>query len=136
MVITVEIYKEIRKLRLSGLSQRRIADTLGISRNTVKKYWDGEQVPWERKPYSRTANVMTEDITEFILDCLREDGQCRSKKQHHTARRIYDRLVAERGFTGSESSVRRMVKELREKQPEAYVPLSFPAGDAMQIDWG
>lgn len=136
MVITVEIYKEIRKLRLEGLSQRRIADRLGISSNTVKKYWDGEQVPWERKPYSRTANVMTEDITEFILNCLREEGQCRSKKQHHTARRIYDRLVTERGFTGSESSVRRIVKELREKHPEAYVPLAFPAGDAMQIDWG
>ena len=136
MVITVEIYKEIRRLQLSGMSQRKIADKLGISRNTVKKYWDGEQVPWERKPYSRTANVMTEDVTEFILKCLREDEACRSKKQHHTARRIYDRLVAERGFMGSESSVRRMVKELREKQPEAYVPLSFPAGDAMQIDWG
>lgn len=50
VVITVEIYKEIRKLRLEGLSQRRNADTLGISRNTVKKYWDGGQVPWERKP--------------------------------------------------------------------------------------
>lgn len=47
MVITVEIYKEIRKLRLEGLSQRRIADRLGISWNTVKKYWDGGQVPWE-----------------------------------------------------------------------------------------
>jgi predicted transcriptional regulator len=71
VVITVEIYKEIRKLRLEGLSQRRIADRLGISRNTVKKYWDGGHAPWERKPYSRTANVMTEDITEFILDCIR-----------------------------------------------------------------
>ena len=37
MVITVEIYKEIRKLRLEGLSQRKIADKLGISRNTVSK---------------------------------------------------------------------------------------------------
>ena len=136
MVITVEIYKEIRKLRLEGLSQRKIADKLGISRNTVKKYWDGAQVPWERKPYSRTANVMTEDITDFIQKCLHEDEQCRSKKQYHTARRIYERLTLECGFTGSESSVRRMVKELREKLPEAYVPLAFPAGDAMQIDWG
>ena len=136
MVITVEIYKEIRRLRLSGLSQRKIADKLGISRNTVKKYWDGEKVPWERKPYSRTANVMTEDVKDFILKCLREDEACRSKKQHHTSRRIYDRLTAEYGFTGSESSVRRLVKELRTKLPEAYVPLVFPVGDAMQIDWG
>lgn len=136
MVITVEIYKEIRRLRLSGLSQRKIADKLGISRNTVRKYWDGEQVPWGRKPYSRTANVMTEDFTDFILKCLREDEECRTKKQRHTARRIYDRLTAEYGFTGSESSVRRLVKELRTKLPEAYLPLVFPAGDAMQIDWG
>lgn len=136
MVITVEIYKEIRRLRLDGLSQRKIADKLGISRNTVRKYWDGEQVPWERKPYSRNANVMTEDITDFIRKCLREDEQNHSKKQHHTSRRIYERLTMECGFTGSESSVRRLVKELRAKLPEAYVPLVFPAGDAMQIDWG
>lgn len=133
MVITVEIYKEIRRLRLQGLSQRKIAEKLQISRNTVKKYWDGEQVPWERKPYSRSANVMTEDITDFIMKSLREDEQCRSKKQHHTARRIYERLTMECGFTGSESSVRRMVKELRQKLPEAYVPLAFPAGDSMRL---
>ena len=81
MVITVEIYKEIRRLRLSGMSQRKIADKLGISRNTVKKYWDGEQVPWERKPYSRTANVMTEDVTEFILKCLRENRFLHSRSR-------------------------------------------------------
>ena len=45
MVITVEIYKEIRKMRLNGMSQRQIAATLHISRNTVKKYWDGDSVP-------------------------------------------------------------------------------------------
>lgn len=48
MVITVEIYKQIRKMRLNGMSQRQIAATLHISRNTVKKYWDGDSVPWER----------------------------------------------------------------------------------------
>ncbi len=49
MVITLELYKEIRKKRLNGMSQRQIAAALHISRNTVKKYWDGENVPWERK---------------------------------------------------------------------------------------
>ena len=38
MVITVEIYKQIRKMRLDGMIQRQIAATLHISRNTVKKY--------------------------------------------------------------------------------------------------
>ena len=36
MVITLELYKEIRKKRLNGMSQRQIAAALHISRNTVK----------------------------------------------------------------------------------------------------
>lgn len=136
MVITVEIYKQIRKMRLNGMSQRQIAATLHISRNTVKKYWDGDSVPWDRKDYSREASVLTEDVVAFVRRCLDEDAQFKSRKQHHTAKRIYDRLVAEYGFTGGETTVRRLVKELREKNQEAFVPLIFPAGDALQIDWG
>lgn len=136
MVITVEIYKQIRRMRLDGMSQRQIAAVLHISRNTVKKYWDGNCVPWERKEYSREPGVLTKDVVAFVRQCVDEDSQCGSKKQHHTAKRIYDRLVAERGFTGGETTIRRLVKELREKHQEAFVPLAFPAGDAMQIDWG
>ena len=135
MVITVEIYKQIRKMRLDGMSQRQIAAALHISRNTVKKYWDGDSVPWERKDYSREASVLTDDVVAFVRQCLDEDAHS-PRKQHHTAKRIYERLVAECGFTGGETTVRRLVKELREKPQEAFVPLAFPAGDAMQIDWG
>lgn len=35
------------------------------------------------------------------------------RKQRHTARWIYDRLVAERGYAGSHSTVQRLVRELR-----------------------
>lgn len=136
VVITVEIYKEIRRLRLDGLSQRQIASILQISRNTVKKYWDGDAVPWERKDYFREATVITDDVVSFVKSCLAEDTLCRSKKQHHTAKRIYDRLVDECGFVGGETTVRRLVSQLRQKTPEAFVPLEFPAGDAVQIDWG
>ena len=135
VVITVEIYKQIRKMRLDGMSQRQIAAVLRISRNTVKKYWDGDSVPWERKDYNRGASVLTEDVVAFVRTCLDEDAR-NPRKQHHTAKRIYDRLVAECGFTGGETTVRRLVRELREKPQEAFVPLVFPAGDAMQIDWG
>lgn len=135
MVITVEIYKQIRKMRLDGMSQRQIAAKLRISRNTVKKYWDGDRVPWERKDYSREACVLTGDVVAFVRQCLEEDAR-NPRKQHHTAKRIYDRLVAECGFTGGETTVRRLVRELREKPQEAFVPLAFPAGDSLQIDWG
>ena len=135
MVITVEIYKQIRKMRLDGMSQRQIAAALHISRNTVKKYWDGDSVPWERKDYSREASVLTNEVVTFVRQCLDEDAHS-PRKQHHTAKRIYERLVEECGFSGGETTVRRLVKELREKPQEAFVPLAFPAGDAMQIDWG
>ena len=135
VVITVEIYKQIRKMRLQGTSQRQIAASLQISRNTVKKYWDGDSVPWERKNYSREATILTENVVAFVRHCLEEDTRS-PKKQRHTAKRIYDRLVDELGFTGGETTVRRLVSQLRKKRQEEFVPLSFPPGDAMQIDWG
>ena len=60
MVTSVDVYKEIRRLQLEGVtSQRRAATLLGISRNTVKKYWEGNAVPWERQTYEREAAVLT-----------------------------------------------------------------------------
>ena len=136
VVITVNIYKEVRQLRQQGCSQRSIATQLGISRNTVKKYWDGESVPWVRKKYERPTSILTEAVRDFIQCCLAEDENNHLKKQNHTAKRIYDRLVEEQGFTGGESTVRRYVQELRRNTPEAFVPLAFDAGDAVQVDWG
>ena len=136
MVITVEMYRKIRQMWLAGISQRKIADSLGIARNTVKKYCDGGEVPWERKSPSRRAHTLNEEVLAFIQACLAEDETHPHKKQKHTAKRIYDRLVEERGFKGGESTIRNLVRKMREKAIEAYVPLHFPAGDALQVDWG
>lgn len=136
VVITVEIYRQVRRMHLDGISQRQIARQLGISRNTVKKYLDGANVPWERKPYKRPAATLTDEVKAYIANCLEKDKQEGSKKQHHTAKRIYDRLVEDLHFTGGESTVRTYVRELRSKTPEAFVPLAFAPGDAVQIDWG
>ena len=136
MVITVEIYKQIRQMHLKGISQRQIARQLGISRNTVKKYLDGTNVPWERKPYERDAITLTTEVKAFIANCLETDRQEGTKKQHHTAKRIYDRLAEDLHFTGGESTVRAYVHELRGKRSEAFVPLAFSPGDVIQIDWG
>ena len=48
MVITMKDYDEIRKRYLAGESQRHIAKTPGISRNTVAKYCKGAAVPFGR----------------------------------------------------------------------------------------
>lgn len=129
-------YKEIRQMYLGGISQREIARQLHISRNTVAKYCEGCAVPWERKVPKRETSVLTEEIVAFIQSCLDEDERENLKKQCHTAKRIYSRLVVEKGFTGGESTIRRKVREMKGSQPQVFVPLEFSPGEAMQVDWG
>ena len=136
MVITMKDYDEIRKRYLAGESQRHIAKVLGISRNTVAKYCEGASVPWERKTPERVSTVMTDEVVAFIQSCLLADKEEGLKKQCHTAKRIYDRLVEEIGFAGGESTVRAKVHELKALMPEAFLPLLFDPGEALQVDWG
>ena len=137
MSVTMDEYAAIRhKSLVEGLSQRQIAKQLGISRNTVAKYCHGDTYAGLRASYCRAASMMTPDIIQFIQQCLQEDALEPNKKQHHTARRIYHRLVAEMNFTGGESTVRALVRKLRGNLMGAYVPLEFEPGSAMQIDFG
>ena len=137
VVITMDIYAEIRKLHREGISERAIARKLRIHRKTVHKYMDGSIMPGERlNPPERTATVLTQEVKDFVAQCIEQDDQEGTKKQHHTAKRIYDRLVAEKGFTGGESTIRDYVKKYKNRTKEAFVPLAFPFGDAMQVDWG
>ncbi|PHJ39522.1 hypothetical protein P378_02975 [Desulforamulus profundi] len=138
MAIEVEIYEKIRYLHEhEGLSQRKIATILGVSRNTVKRYFDGSNVPWERQGTSgRNKYVVTDDVLEFIKSCLASDDTENIKKQKHTAKRIYDRLIDEKGFSGGQSTIREIVAELKAKQGKVFIPLSFDPGEAIQVDWG
>ena len=99
----MDIYEKIRYYREhTDFSQRNVAQILGISRNTVKKYWEGQTVPWERKPGSgRKKDIITDEVKAFIMKCLDSDRKA-PRKQQHTAHKIYTRLVAECGFEGCE----------------------------------
>ena len=138
MVVGMDLYSEIRQAYLSGESQRSIARRLEISRQSVKKYCEGKTMPGVRKAYSRTATVTTDDVAAFVCACIEADEIEGLKKQTHSAKRIYDRLVDEKHFTGSYSAVRRIVHELKAAYvpPQADIPLEYDPGDAIQIDWG
>ena len=134
----MSLYSQIREAYISGESQRSIARRLKVSRQTVKKYCEGETMPGIRKDYLRAPSVVTPDIENFIRICLESDKEEGLRKQTHTAKRIYDRLVSEMGFTGSYSIVRRVVHEMRAQfiPAQADMPLEYDPGDAIQIDWG
>lgn len=138
MKVEIDIYYLIRSYHNDGMPIRTIAKTLGISRQTVKKYCDGTTIPGNRKEYHRDSTIITDETREFILSCFREDEQEGLAKQRHTAKRIYDRLVAEKGFTGGESTIRKAVNDLRKEHSvhsQADIPLEYDPGDAIQIDW-
>lgn len=139
VIIEVDIYSAIRLRYSEGESIRSISQSLGISRPTVKKYCEGNTHPDVRKTYERSPVVITSDVESFILSCFNEDETENLKKQKHTAKRIYDRLVDEHEFTGSYSAVRDAVRKFRAEHtipPQSDIPLAYDPGEAVQIDWG
>ncbi|MHB8510378.1 MAG: hypothetical protein ACYDGR_17315, partial [Candidatus Dormibacteria bacterium] len=72
-------------------------------------------------------------VAETIELWLTQDlGQPR--KQRHTAHRIYERLVAEHGFGGSESTVRQWVRNHRPRAiTRVTIPLAHDPGAEAQI---
>ena len=56
-------------------------------------------------------------------------------KQRHTAKRIFERLRDEHGFTGGYTIVKDYVREHHHRRREMFVPLTHPPGHA-QADFG
>ena len=141
MIVGNSLYSEIRHLYNAGESQRAIAKRLGVSRQTVKKYCEGKTLPGIRKSYIRARSVIsviTEKVMAFIETCLNEDRKLGLRKQKHTAKRIYERLVNECAYAGSYTSVRRVIHSLNKRYvpAQADMPLVHRPGDTIQIDWG
>jgi hypothetical protein len=64
-----------------------------------------------------------------IRQILQEDGKA-LPKQRHTARRIFERLRDEHGYTGGETVVKDAVREWRISRREVFPPISDPPGEA------
>ena len=73
-------------------------------------------------------------FTEIIEQWLRDDLVQRAK-QRHTAKRVFERLRDEHGFTGGYTIVKDYIREHRRRGREMFVPLHQPPGHA-QADFG
>ena len=79
-MIKVDQYQLIRELyAVKGLSQREIAREiarrLGVSRNTVRKYCTGENLPFETVTRNRQPTVITPKVEEFVQQCFQQDEE-------------------------------------------------------------
>jgi hypothetical protein len=108
----VELYERIRRdSRLEGLSIRGLARRHGVHRRMVREAL-ASAVPAERKTPQRTPTVLGPAHRATVRGWLVEDRTA-PPKQRHTARRVWQRLVAEQGAVVAESTVRAFVAEVR-----------------------
>ena len=70
-----------------------------------------------------------------VIDAILKADTEAPRKQRHTARRIFERLRDEHGFTGGITIVTDYVREARNRTAEKFVPLAHPPGHA-QVDFG
>jgi len=127
------VYAKIRRMKAEGVSMRRVADSLGLSRNTVKRYWDGGQTPDDKKNYPATVDSAEKLAVMEALKEYFEENKDAPKKQRPNAKTAW--VALRDRFNYGESTIRGFVRELRGKHPEAFVPLDFEPGEMMQVDW-
>ena len=134
----MQLYEQIRRVHeREGLSIRALAVRFGVHRRDVRAALDSA-VPASRKTPERSAPKM--DGFKSIIDAWLEADQSLPRKQRHTARRVWQRLVDEHDADVGESTVRRYVKVVRERQEtpltDVAVPQHHPLGEEGEVDFG
>ena len=130
----VELYGRVRRAVLvDGLSQRSVAREFGLSRKSVRK-----MVAFSVPPgYRREQPVKRPKLDPWVgmIDAMVEEDKARPRKQRHMAKRVFDRLREEHGFTGGYTIVKDYLRSAELRGREMFVPLAHPAGEA-QADFG
>ena len=138
MTTPVCVRQRIRQLDRQGLSHKEISRRLGVSRTTVVRYANhGDHSP---KPLGsgHAGRSLVDAGYSAVVDEWPAADLRMPVKQRHTATRVYERLGAERGFTGSYSSVRRWIKRWRQEhraQSDGFAELKWAPGST-QVDFG
>lgn len=118
---------EIHRLADAGLSLRRIAARLGMSRKTVKKYLKNPNATFAGgKPRESKLAPCRPLIDEFLQQ---------EPDVHATV--VLQRL-REKGFDGQITIVRDYIREKRGrmKTPTPFIRFESAPGEQMQVDWG
>ncbi len=131
--------KYIRRMHdLEGCSIREIMRRSGYHYETVKKYLDMEDFNKLHYPSKELPSLL--DPLKPIIDEWLKDDLKAPRKQRHTAKRVYDRLMDEYPdklevkLRTVQYYVSQKKKELYKEKCKGYLPLNHPAGEA-QIDF-
>jgi transposase len=135
----VELFEQIRRdSRTEGSSIRELADRHHVHRRTVRQAL-ASAVPPPRKSCAQRSRPAIDRYAAVIDGWLLADKEV-PRKQRHTARRVWQRLVAEHGATCSEVTVSRYVARRRAElgldRAGVSVPQAHLPGAEAEVDFG
>lgn len=140
-MLSMTYKKDIRKLFYEqGLNISEISKETGVDRKTARliiNQTDFNELPEEKKTMGRPIKIRP--YKEIIDGWLLEDRKAR-KKQRHTGKRVFDRLLKEFGdeFDCSYKTISNYVTARKNeiyRKDGCYLPLEHMAGEA-QADFG
>ena len=136
-MLRVELFARIRRDWRRGASIRDLAVKHRVHRRTVRQAI-ASAVPPPRKTPMRDAAVL--GPWKVTIRSWLEADLAVPKKQRHTARRVWERLVSEYGAVVGESTVRRFVAETKAELVSgsllAMVPQTHGLGSEAETDFG
>ena len=135
----VEQFEQIRRDReREGLSIHALAERYGVHRRTVRQALTSPLPPARRSPVGRPAPKL--GPYRALIDGWLEADRDAPRKQRHTARRIWQRLVDEHGAEVAEATVREYVRNRKRLMGwpvgDVFVPQVHPPGREAEVDWG
>jgi len=135
----VELFEQIRRdWRAGGSSIRELAVRHHVHRRTVRQAL-ASAVPPPRKAYPPRPRPAIDGYAALIDAWLLADREV-PRKQRHTARRVWQRLVAEHGAVLAEVTVSRYVARRRAElgldRIEVTVPQAHAPGAEAEVDFG
>jgi len=136
-MLVVETIAKIRRAYFGqGHSIKAICRDLRVSRKVVRKVIRSGATAFE---YERTVQPLPKiGPYKAALDGLLAANDAKPARERLTLIRIFEELRRQ-GYDGGYDAVRRYAQGWREERSaaikEAYVPLSFAAGEAYQFDW-
>jgi transposase len=135
----VELFEQIRRDReREGSSIRELARRHGVHRRAVRQALASPLPPPRKTPEGRPAPKLG-PYRPLIDSWLVADREA-PRKQRHTAKRVWQRLVDEHGAEVAETTVRDYVRrrrrELGDPVDEVFVPQVHEPGVEAEVDWG
>ena len=124
----VELYGRVRgAVMVEGMSFREASRVYGLHRDTVRKTLAAYSAP---PGYRRQGVPRRSKLVSFtgVIDAILEADSRVSRKQRHTAKRIFERVREEHGFEGQYTIVKDCVRKRRRRTQEMFVPLSHAPG--------